>query len=313
MWGQTNPVSYDSGTTKFVTLAIMGSSNAVPVAFSEFRVDAVQRFLRFVLLSYDTGHDPRGRADQTTQDYPLQAPFSLDGEDIIDDPAARERIVVAKLHPYAIEEGSDPYLIFKEMFAMGGVPNFAGTLIQRILQLEEAWPEILKDARDKVFNAFPGKIPDRVRNNHIITYFGILLWCSITETDVPHPDVLQESINAVFDVKAGRSRTLCDEMVEYVINRANAQGAPFKYDVQDGVFWFQMAPAYGDWVYSRRRQGRGTLEQDSMKTQIAEAPYYVLPTVHSGVWMYGVDLRKASESGLDVPSSMNVHKISINI
>jgi hypothetical protein len=265
------------------------------------------------LLSYDTGHDPRGRADQTTQDYPLQAPFSLDGEDIIDDAAARERIVVAKLHPQSIEEGSDSYRVFKEMFAMGGVPNMGGTLIQRILQFEEAWPEMLKDARTFVFKAFPGKIPDRVRNNHIIAYFGILLWCSITETDVPNPDVLAESINSVFDVKAGRSRTLCDEMVEYVVNRANAQGAPFKYDVEGGVFWFQMAPAYGDWIYSRRRQGKASLEQDSIKTQLAETPYFVQPTVHSGVWMYGIDLQQAANSGLDVPSAMNIHRISINL
>jgi hypothetical protein len=140
-----------------------------------------------------------------------------------------------------------------------------------------------------------------------------MLWSLITKINIPNPSVLSESINSVFDVKAGRSRTLCDEMVEYVINRANAQGAPFKYDVQEGVFWFQMAPAYGDWVTTRRRQGRGTLEQDSMKTQIGEAPYTVPPSVHQGVWMYGVNLQRASESGLDVPSSMNVHRITITV
>lgn len=313
MWGQTDPISYDSGTTRFVTLALLGASNAVPIAFSEFRVDAVQRFLRFVLLAYDTGHDPRGKADQTTVDYLLQAPFSLDGEDLIDDAAARERIVVAKLHPQTIEEGSLYYNAFKEMqTTMDGVPMIAGSLIMKILSLESEWVRILSEARNAVYVAFPSKLPDRVRNNHIVAYFGILLWCTITETTPPEATVLQESILAVFDMKAGRSRTLCDDLVEHIINQANSQRAYFKFKVVEGVFWFQLAPAYDDWVISRRRQGRGTLERDAMRTQLQEAPYYVPPQVQSGVWMIGVNLSIAAENGLDVPAAMNSRTISIS-
>ena len=66
--GQTDPRSYDANTTRFVTLSLLGSSNAVPVAFSEFRFGAAHKFLRYILLAYDTGHDPRGRADQPTVD-----------------------------------------------------------------------------------------------------------------------------------------------------------------------------------------------------------------------------------------------------
>jgi hypothetical protein len=312
MWGQTNPTSYDSGTTKFVTLALLGASNAVPIAFSEFRVDAVQRFLRFVLLAYDTGHDPRGRADQTTQDYKLEAPFTLDGEDLIDDAAARERIVVARLHPVSVAEGTPAYNAFKEMqFTLGGVPKMAGTLISRILHLEPHWADMLKDAREEVFVAFPSKIPDRVRNNHVVTYFGMKLWQEITESaPVPDPAVLQESILSVFDLKAGRSRTLCDDFTEYVVNQSSTGTARYKYDVEQGVFWFQMAPAYGDWVASRRRQGRGVLEMDAIKTQLSEAPYQVTPQVKSGTWMYGVDLDKAFQNGLDVPSQVQVFKFN---
>jgi len=314
LWGQDKPTSYDSGTTKFVTLALMGSSNAIPIAFSEFRVDAVQRFLRFVLLSYDTGHDPRGRADQTTQDYPLQAPFSLDGEDLIDDAAARERIIVAKLHPQTIEEGSEYYATFKEMYNIyGGTPRMGGTLIARILALEPSWEEFLTQARDAVFGAFPNKLPDRVRNNHIIAYFGVVLWCAITETDLPSADVLERSILSVFDIKAGRSRTLSDDMVEYIVNKANGGQAMYKYTVEGGVFWFQLTPAYDDWVYSRRRQGRGTLEKDAMLTQVTEAPYYTPPQQVRGVWMYGIDLTKATDSGLDVPNQMNTREFRMSL
>jgi hypothetical protein len=292
----------------------MGSSNAVPVAFSEFRVEAVQRFLRFVLLAYDTGHDARGRADQTTQDYPLVAPFSLDGEDLIDDAAARERIVVVRVHPDTISEGAPAYEAFKEMeFGMGGVPLMGGTLISLMLSMEPSWEDLLRQARQEVFVAFPSKLPDRVRNNHIVAYFGILLWGKITQTAVPDPTVLHGSISAVFDMEAGRSRTLIDDMVEHVVNKANSGGAMYKYTVAEGVFWFQLAPAYDDWVMSRRRQGRGTLEKDAMKTQLSETPYQVPPQVMNGVWMFGVHLERASRNGLDVPSVMNSREIRISI
>lgn len=313
IWGQENPIAYDSGTTHFVALTLMGCSNAVPVSFSEFRVDAVQRFLRFVLLAYDTGHDARGRADQTTQDYPLVAPFTLDGEDLIDDAAARERIVVVRVHPETISEGSPAYNAFKEMeFSMGGVPLMGGTLISRILGLEPRWETILAEAREAVFVAFPSKLPDRVRNNHIVAYFGMLLWGEITESEVPDPSVLHDSISAVFDMEAGRSRTLIDDMIEHVINKANNGGAFYKYRVEDGVFWFQLAPAYDDWVMSRRRQGRGTLEKDAMKTQLSEAPYQVPPHALGGVWMFGVNLEIAVRNGLDVPTTMSSREIRVS-
>lgn len=144
--GQVDPKTYDAGTTRFVTLALLGSSNAVPIAFSEFRYELVERLLRTVLLAYDTGHDPRGRGDQTTVDYPLSAPFSVDGEDLIADPAARERIVVAQLHPKAIAEDSDAYNAFQELRDRMP-PNFGGYYIQRVLQLEPQWGQLLTEAR----------------------------------------------------------------------------------------------------------------------------------------------------------------------
>lgn len=314
LFGQENPVAYDSGTTHFVALMLLGSSNAVPISFAEFRVDAVQRFLRFVLLAYDTGHDARGRADQTTVDYPLSAPFTLDGEDMIDDAAARERIVVARLHPSTIAEGTQSYKAFKHIqFKMEGIPQVAGSLIMKILAMEPRWEKMLKEARDEVFKSFPGRLPDRVRNNHIIAYFGILLWCNATGTSVPSALVLDESISSVFDIKIGRARTLVDDMVEYIINIANQSGARFKYKVHDGVFWFQITPAYDEWVAFRRRQGRTVLEKDAIKSQMLEAPYQETAHVVDGVWMHGVNLTKAFESGLDVPSAMNWREVRISI
>lgn len=305
LFGQTDPKTYDAGTTKFVTLALLGSSNAIPIAFSEFRYEFVEKLLRTVLLAYDTGHDPRGRGDQTTVDYPLSAPFSIDGEDLITDPAARERIVVAHLHPNTIAEGSDAYRMFQEL--RDKLPEgFAGYYYARVLSLMPDLPAMLAEARAKIFEAFPASLPDRVRNNHIVAYLGIMLWCTITGSERPSPLVLLQSISSVYNMEAGRATTLADTMVEDIVN-AVAQGTTYfstAYNKDEGTLWFQLTPAHSWWVSSRRRSGRGALEREAIKAQLKEAPYSVSPQVISDVWMYGVDLVKAAEAGLDIPTKI---------
>jgi len=305
LFGQTDPKTYDSGTTRFVTLALLGSSNAIPIAFSEFRYELVERFLRFVLLAYDTGHDPRGKGDQTTVDYPLAAPFSVDGEDLIEDPAARERIVVAQLHPHDIDEESEGYKTFQQL--RNNLPHgFGGHFIQSTLALMPELEGMLEGARAEVFRCFPAKLPDRVRNNHIVTYFGMTLWCRITGTPLPEPTVLQGSIESVYNLKSGRAPTLADGMVEDIVNASVAGTMNFNhvYDQANGILWFQLAPAHSWWITSRRRQGRGALERDAIRAQLKEAPYSEQPQALNDTWMYGINLARAAEVGLDVPSKL---------
>lgn len=306
LFGQTDPKTYDAGTTKFVTLALLGSSNAVPIAFSEFRYEFVEKLLRTVLLAYDTGHDPRGRGDQTTVDYPLSAPFSIDGEDLITDPAARERIVVAHLHPDAIAEGSDAYKTFQT--ARESLPDgFAGYYLTEVLKRLPDLTKMLAEAREQIFTAFPKSLPDRVRNNHIVAYLGIKLWCAITKSEVPSPLVLLQSIRSVYNMEAGRATTLADTMVEDMVN-AVAQGSTYfntAYNADEGTLWFQLTPAHSWWVGSRRRNGRGALERDAIKAQLKEAPYSESPQAINDSWMYGINLAKAVEAGLDIPTKIN--------
>ena len=300
--GQVDPKTYDAGTTRFVTLALLGSSNAVPIAFSEFRYELVERLLRIVLLAYDTGHDPRGKGDQTTVDYPLSAPFSVDGEDLIEDPAARERLVVAQLHPDAIAEDSAGYKAFQQLREQ--MPSgFAGYYIQRVLRKMDQLPGMLEDSRKAMFEAFPMRLPDRVRNNHTVAYFGMILWCNIVGSELPPASVLTQSISSVFNIKSGRAATLADAMVEDLINAIAQGSANFNCVLrnEDNTIWFQLAPAHSWWVASRRRSGRGALERDAIRAQLKEAPYSMPPQVMNDAWMYGIDLQKAVDNGLDIP------------
>jgi hypothetical protein len=303
LMGQKDPKTYDANTTRFVILSLLGSTNAIPIAFSEFRFGSVENFIRFILLSYDTGHDPRGRGDQTTVDYPLSAPFSVDGEDLIEDPAARERVVVAQMHPATVEEGGEAYTTFQHL--RNNMPkHFGGYMIQEILKRASTLENFLAKSREAVFAAFPSKLPDRVRNNHVVAYMGVLLWCDILKVTPPEALVMEKSIVSVFNLVSGRARTLADSMVEDLVNGI-IQGAAhlnYVYDNDTNIIWFQLAPAHSWWIMSRRRQGRGSLERDAIRAQLKEAPYSVEPRAMNDAWMYGVDLNKAVENGLDVPT-----------
>jgi hypothetical protein len=314
LFGQVDPKSYDAGTTRFVTLALMGSSNAVPVAFSEFRYEAVERFIRFVLLAYDTGHDPRGRSDQTTVDYPLSAPFSVDGEDMVEDPAAKQRMIVVRLHPDSIAEGTGAYKVYNAV--RGLLPLFGGTYVQQGLQMLESGrlEQLLVSARETVFGAFPKPMPDRVRANHIVAYFGTMVWCEVLGLELFDPSNLMGSIRAVYDIDTGRSRTMADYMVEDLANAASAGASGFRWKMSDdgSILYFQLSSAHSWWLGSRRRQGRGALERDAIRAQIKESPYALEPEVVEHTWMYGVILKQAQDFGLDVPSHISSREMKIH-
>jgi hypothetical protein len=311
--GHAEPKAYDAGTTRFVTLALLGSANAVPIAFSEFRYESVEKFIRTILMAYDTGHDPRGRADQTTVDYPLSAPFSVDGEDMITDSAAQERIVVAKLDPQTIDEGSDAFRAFQSL--RHSIPTgFGGYYTQACLAaVQDGTADTeLRAAQYDIQTMIPGKLPDRIRNNYTVVLVGIRLMCNALGIASPPVHVLLPSITELVNLSSGRSKTQCDEFAEAVINATFGNpGFRWEYDVDANAVFFQLGAAHSWWLMSRRRQGRGGLERDAIRTQLKEAPYGLPLAVFNGIPMVGVSLEKALEVGLDVPHFMHVNELRV--
>jgi hypothetical protein len=312
LFGQTDPKTYDAGTTRFVVLALLGSSNAVPVAFSEFRHESVEKFLRYILLAYDTGNDPRGRADQTTVNYPLTAPFSVDGEDPVDDGAVRERVVVARLRPGTIAEKTPAYAAFKEL-RDEMPPHFAGYYIQRCLQMMKSGEAfvLLQQARHMFHVTYPDRMPDRIRNNYIVAYFGALVFCDVVGLDKPLPAVFRESIQEVCNLGSatGRSRSQVDEFVEAIVNAVDTSSGnlPFKwaYDSTARVLHFSLTPAHSWWLRGRRQSGRSALERDAIRNQLIEAGYADRGQIVENSWMYGIRLEDAVAEGLDIPNELH--------
>ena len=310
MLGYETPTTYDCNTTRFVTLTLLGSANAVPVAFSEFRQATAANFIRFVLLSYDTGHDPRGRADQTTVDHPLTAPFSLDGEDLVNDAACKERMIAVNMSPETIAEGTPAYEAFNALRAQP-LQNFALPYLQHTLTVDAE--AMLAQARDDIFAAFREPLPDRVRNNMIVVRFGQLsFWQHLQQpARMDVREIFEPVLQSVWSSKLGRSPTLVDEFVTGVVNAAARGRGDFQYSAADGVLWFHLASAFDWWMRQRRMTNQATLDREAIRTQLLErdivrgekGQYVVTPKMVGNYWCYGVDLTKAVESGLDVPAS----------
>lgn len=310
LFGQVEVKSYDANTTRFVTLALLGSSNAIPVAFSEFRYASVQGFLRYVLLSYDTGHDPRGRADQTTIDYPLSAPFSLDGEDLVADPAAQERIIPVQLHPATIAEGSVAYESFKVWRRSQAYGGFGRYFLQYILRrlAEGDLDQLLKECSDASFRALPERLPDRVRNNFITCYFGARLFSDATCCPLPGFGIFDKSMRLVYNPDSGRSHTMADSFIEDLVNdiAVNAGQYFIWYQAGEGAqVWFQLSSAHGWWIGRLRHQGKVALEREAIRSQILEAPYSLGIKLIGGYTLFGINLPEAHHYGLDLPQSIS--------
>jgi hypothetical protein len=311
LMGYCEPRTWDCTTTRFSMLAILGSSNTTPVSFSEYRASIQQTILRFILMAYDSGHDVRGRADQTTTDYPLIAPFTVDGEDQVADAAAMERIIAVHPSPSTIVEGSEHYHQFLalesqplEQFALGYIQHTLKTALS---------PYLIR-ARELVLKAFPMPLPTRVRNNMIVITVGVLSFCEHTNVLVPDMGVcLDHALRSVWTPEMGRGKVAADEFIEAVVNNAARRRTDFFWKMEgSGILRFQLATAYFWWQRNRRLAGAPVLDREAIKQQLYErdvatgnkGQYIVKPTNVDGMWAFGIDLTKAAESGLDISTNI---------
>jgi len=335
--GYVEPRAYSCATTPFVLLSLLASTNCVPIAFSEFRqstlsLDAYDKLMRYILLAYDQSMDARGRPDQTVTVYPLTAPFTLDGEDALSNPAAMERSVIVGLSPESIYEGSSAANAFHELVELP-LQGFAGRYLQHTLtyNLDAG----LEEARRLAMEAFPDVLPDRVRNNLtvcILGYLSLQEFLAGKEVKLPKPNFrlwFGEAIEEVASPSLGRSPVLVDAFVEDIINavsgwRGTSGQFAYRYDKDINVLWFHLSSVLPWWHRARRSAGLRTLAKPAIKRQLKErsmertggpGQYTLDPSTKNcdgvSLHMYGIDLVAAHESGLDIPSRLKVGKLTV--
>lgn len=335
--GYEYPTAYSCGTTRFVLMALLSSSNAIPVSFAEFRRStliggAYEQILRLILLAYDVGYDARGRPDQTTISYPLSAPFTVDGEDMVTDPAALERMMYAVLSPMTIVEGTPAWEAFRAWNEDDAV-LLATPLVQYTLGLDSsAVAELWKEASVHVRTAIARRIPDRVRANMTVVALGLQVFANFAHTQgvevpIPWEEAFEEHLQSVVG-EHETTRLAIDELTEWVANEA-ARGTTsfaYKFDEQFGVLWFQLTPAYHAWRAALRREGTSVVELAAVKRQAVERvvgvkiasdrylhPPQVTNMLGRSVWAHGIDLAQAISFGMDVPASFRNNVVLLTV
>jgi hypothetical protein len=336
--GAERPTYHDCQTTAFVLLGLLSSTNSFPVLLAEFHRSILpqpvyNRLLRTLKLAYDSGFDSRGRPNQTIEEYPLTAPIILDGEDALSDAAVQERSIIVNLSPEDVMEGTSAHRAYKALTEMD-LHRFAGNFIRYTLEYTEDDAKALYlEARGRIMNAFPEKLPDRVRSNICVVGSGLVLlerYANRVGFDVPNfdADFLRErlfpALEAVVDLEHGRTRTLADALIEDLVNHLELCGqnrweVPFfaRYNDEANEIWFQLASAHNWWLAQRRRRGLAVLDDTALTTQLQErfvarrggvGQYILEPkSVRIGgsvQWAYGVDVDKALEAGLDIPATL---------
>jgi GTPase SAR1 family protein len=307
-FGQINPRSWDASTTAFVIRALQASTNAVPISYAEFRSNfETIRMLRSILIGYDSGYDARGTADQTTITYQIVAPNIISGEELIADNAARERIIVAKLIPSNIAEGSDRYNVMKNFRA----ENILGYVVQQILKRIDTGEinEIFQRSTHSVNADYTQTMPDRVRRNITFSYFGALVFSNIFGIDLPSPSSIFVNTTKYVTGATGGAKVLCDTFIEDIVNNRSE----FYWNAFDGKFMFQFKPAHDKWMKKRSQEQRHSMEVESIQSQLIEAPYFVGKQTDKVYQVYVIDIQKAINHGLDIPNHIEKKESTFSV
>ena len=277
-------------------------------------------FNHLVQLAYDAGYDARGRPDQTVQIYPLIAPHTLSGEDMIGDPAQRERAIIVNPRKPTIVPGSPAYMAYHE-FVRLPLASFAGKYIQATLKETSA---TIRERYDRAFislgQTLQIALPDRVHRNLAVALVGLELYNEhvIRYDGTPMSWDQETFISLATDTQlrltSGRTRVLADDFVEdivaYVALWPPRMAFFARYDELSNILWFSLTGALGWWTAKRRREGQELLQRQAIKMQLKEiTDTYVVDERSLDVEVgerrcFGILVAKCAKEGLDVPTRL---------
>jgi len=333
LFGYQDPISYSCDTTDFVLLSLMASSTSIPVALAEFRssISNLERLLRRLRLTYDTGYDARGRPDQTTRSYSLNTPICVDGEMPVDDAAIRERSVIVTLHPQDLTD--ERRAAFLEASKLLAENKFAEAYIRWTLQ----HPPKLVEAEALMKTAWPEHLPDRMRKSAERLLVGYMAMQEYLGEDFPLSDPTPEIVRGIISswlggtllADTGRTAILIDEFIEDAINairrdgtdsgeyvgksRAISSARPFiwRLDRGDRTISIHLVTAINWWAQQRRSRGQVSLTRAAALSQLRERigeddgqyirGYKTMQTSVGPTMLYTIFLDAAVRAGLDIP------------
>lgn len=318
----TESMTWQSNSTPFVMLSLLSSTTSVPICLTEFR-ESTQRnqgkFLQLLRTIYDTGHDARGHADQTTTTYNLTAPICVDGEENVTDPALLERVISVYLDVRDVKTHSDQLeqLLTLPISAAGAaIAEHCLTITPSELSAKHA------TARELIQQQF-SQLAERIQNNYASIIVGLSIVNDIVGSQLfpINSDTIQEyfgiEVAETTAEERGRTRLDIDNFLESVVNHiltiraegARTEGVNFRYmPEKDGpIMGFHLKTAYDWWRSQLMRQKIDAPNKGAVAKQLSEMEGGIIVDAHNCqsqfgrvMRMYFIDLEKATQSGLDI-------------
>ena len=335
--GYTEPAhSHDCDTTPFALMALMSSTNAVPISLAEFRQSllgaaAFKALRRILLLAYDSAEDTRGTREQYTIEYNYTAPIILSGEDVVSDRAIRRRSIIISMNPLSVREA-----LHQESFAkLVKLPLnlFAPKYIQYSLEQNLTNIETIFNAcYDEVGEALPGIGDDRVRKNCAIVLLGTKFLQRFLDRYgiklvVPGANFLDPAFSEIQNVALQRGYLMIDEFIVDIVNEVASATDEFPHMVtnEGRILWVQLRKAY-DWWRKYRLQRHEEVfsyraissELRELRQEVTSPDSYILTPTNMSIYgttyyVFGFDVQKCFEVGFDVPDSLNVKQVVVRL
>ncbi|WP_346286978.1 BT4734/BF3469 family protein [Zoogloea sp.] len=307
----------------FPMLKMLSSTNAIPVMLDEFKVsdlkaDTVNHILRTMRESYTGQLESKGRADQTTQEYKLDAPLAIIGEWSIQQPAIKERIIFARFSK-TVKENADMQAAYKTVRQLpleGFMPRYISfCLRQNIGDLYDSAYEIVKNCFKEI------TVAPRIVHNMSVMVLGLTLFRMYGEylgVEVPEinlEEILKAQLEEITGNKSGFVRSAVDQLISELSVFAQKNGGLtfgegwYKPCEIEGKFalairYNMIFPAFKEHAYRTHYEG-DLLDKESYLKLFDECDYVIEKdrNVKFGSKQYRslcIDIDKAKASGIDL-------------
>lgn len=256
-----------SDSTGFTMLTAISSTNALPVIFDEYkpadmRDYTVEKLKYYIRMSTRGGVESKGNADRSTDNYHLNAPVCVSGEQPIQGPAEERRTILTTFTRDVISGETDETRAFAEL--VGGefaderfdgydlerhaVAFYRWLLAQDNDDLHEAW----MTARDRAATTLSeagvtvADLDDMVMQGFQTVWFGIGLYRAFAnsvgfdaETVVSDAD-LRRSLLYIADEGTGFEHVSHLDRLMALMSRAADAGY-----IEEGVHYTLVSPRHG--------------------------------------------------------------------
>ncbi len=300
-------------STNFSLMGSMTLSTSWPAWIGEYRgtnenANTLHRLLR---EAYDHAEEPRGTASQQIISHKLVSPVIVDGENQFTDGANAGRSVMLRLDRENIVAGSEANYAFQKLL------NLDPKLFQQFAHTYISWtlnrgPEYIARKVKAAEFVFQDIVQAREARNFAVVWAGLSVANDFFK-EVGWDIQLAQDEEAFFDALAYTyntsigNRTQADDLVEQITHFAHVPDLGTIWDQKAGVLWFSLPRAI--------RILRESTTPNMLKIQLRQRTenYIVALTEKGGSMMWGIDIAKAREAGLDVLAPSEKQEVVLQI